>query len=163
MSRSILRSLLVAALAAPLAFGACKRSSETESPAAAPGGAGAQVEAAPPAAAPAPAAFRVTGVELGSAVGPDKRISAPSESFGPGDSFHVSVASEGSAQGVQLTARWTYEDGQVIDETTQTLTGEGPAASEFHLENDAGWPAGRYQVEVLADGRPVGARQFEVR
>ena len=81
----------------------------------------------------------------------------------PSDTIYASVASDGAAESVTLTARWTFEDGQVIDETQQTIAPAGPAASEFHVSKPDGWPAGRYQVEILADGRSVGTKQFEVR
>lgn len=165
MHRHVLRLAAVAAVVVPLALGACKRSdttttAPTPAPAPAP-----KVESPPPTAAPAPAPspFRVTSVEVGNAVGADKRVTAPAGTLSPTDTIYASVASDGAAPSVTLTARWTYEDGQVVDETTQTIAPSGPAASEFHISNPEGWPAGRYQVEILADGRSVGTKQFEVR
>jgi hypothetical protein len=167
MTRNVLRLLAVAALAAPLALGACKRSdtdTETAAPPPAPAPAPApKVESPPPAAAPAPAPFRVTSVEVGNAISADKRVTTPTATLSPGDTIYASVASDGSAPSVTLTARWTYEDGQVVDETTQTIAPNGPAASEFHISHPDGFPAGRYQVEILADGRSVETEQFEVR
>ena len=159
MHRSTLRPLLVAAAVVSLAVTGCNRS-ETETDTTAP--------PAPPAAArestaPTAAPFRVTSVEVGNAVGPDKRISAPATTFVPTDTIYVSIASDGTADAVTLTARWTYEDGQVVDEASQEIEPSGPAASEFHIDMPDGFPAGRYQVEVLADGRSVETREFHVR
>lgn len=165
MRPDVLRLLAVAAVAAPLAFGACKRS-ETPAPQAAPKpppAPAARAESQPPAAPPAQAGFRVTSVEIGSAIGADKRITTPTSTLAPGDTIYASVASDGTAPSVTLTARWILEDGQVLDETGQSLTTEGPAVSEFHLGSEDGLPTGRYKVEILADGRLVGAREFEVR
>jgi hypothetical protein len=165
MHRNLLRLAAVAALAAPLALGACRRS-ETTTPEPAPAPAPTQapkVESPPPTAAPAPAPFRVTSVEVGNAVSADKRVTSPSATLAPEDTIYASVASDGAAPSVKLTARWTYEDGQVVDETTQTIAPTGPAASEFHISQEGGLPPGRYQVEILADGRSVGTKQFEVR
>ena len=75
----------------------------------------------------------------------------------------MSVASEGSATTVTLTARWTYEDGQLVNESSETLAPSGPAVTEFHIEKPSGWPAGKYKVEIAANGAPAGAREFEVR
>lgn len=161
MHRKSLRLLVLAAVAAPLALGACKRS-ETTSTAPAPE-ASPQVESPPPAAAPAPAPFRVTSVEVGNAIGADKRVTTPTTTLRPEDTIYASVASDGAAPSVTLTARWTYQDGQLVDETTQTIAPDGPAASEFHVSKPDGWPAGRYQVEILADGKSVGTKQFEIR
>lgn len=144
-------------LAFPLSFAACKRSETSTPPAPAP-----RVETSPP-AAPAPAPFRVTGVELGNGIGPDKRVTAPTTVFTPTDTIYASIASEGTAPGLILTARWTYEDGQLVNESNQTINPVGPAATEFHIGKPSGWPAGRYQVQILAGGTPVASKQFEVR
>jgi len=162
MHRTVLRLLAIAAVAAPLALGACRRSEEAPAPAPAPAPS-AEVESPPSAQPPAPAPFRVTSVEVGNAIGADKRVTTPTATLSPNDTIYASVASDGAAQSVTLTARWTYEDGQVVQETQQTIAPSGPAASEFHIENPDGWPTGRYQVEILADGRSVGTREFEIR
>jgi ABC-type oligopeptide transport system substrate-binding subunit len=147
MQRNTLRLLAIAAVAAPLALGACKRS-DTASTAPAPAPPTATVESPPPTAPPAPAPFRVT---------------TPSAVLGTSDTIYASVASDGSSPSVTLTAKWIYEDGQVVDETSQTIAPNGPAASEFHIAKPDGWPAGKYQVEILADGKSVGTKQFEIR
>ena len=162
MHRNTLRLLAVAAVAAPLALGACKRS-ETTTTAPAPAPPAAKVESPPPTAPPAPAPFRVTSVEVGNAVGADKRVTTPAAVLGAKDTIYASVASDGASPSVTLTAKWTYEDGQVVDEISQTIAPNGPAASEFHIANPEGWPAGKYQVEILADGKSVGTKQFEIR
>lgn len=116
-----------------------------------------------PAPAPAPAPFRVSGVQVGNAIGADKAVLEPTTSLAPGDTIYASVASEGASPKVTLTARWTYEDGQLVDESSQTIAPEGPATSEFHISKPDGWPAGRYQVQILADGTAVAKQQFEVK
>jgi hypothetical protein len=165
MRSHLVHLLAVAALAAPLALGACRRDTETAGTAPPPTAPapGAKVESPPPTTPGAAAPFRVTSVEVGNAVGPDKRVTSPSAVLAPGDTIYASVASDGSAERVTLTARWTYQDGQLVDETTQTIAPDGPAASEFHISKPDGWPAGRYEVQILADGRPVETKQFEVR
>ncbi len=161
MSRNFSRCLLVALVAAPLALGACKRS-DTESPAPQPPPAAPAATA--PAEAPAPDPFRITGVEVGNAIGPDRRVAAPSAALAASaPTIYASVATDGSAERVTLTARWTYEDGQLVDETSQEIAPTGSTVSEFHIERTDGWPIGQYQVEILADGRSLGTSQFEVR
>jgi hypothetical protein len=165
MHRNVLRLLAVAAVAAPLALGACKRS-DTTTTAPAPAPPAAKVESPPPAAPPAPAPFRVTSVEVGNAIGPDKRVTTPTATLAKDDTIYASVASDGTAESVTLVARWTYQDGDqvvVVDEIEQVIAPTGPAASEFHVQKPDGWPTGVYQVEILADGRSVGTKQFEVR
>jgi hypothetical protein len=114
-------------------------------------------------AAPAPqAAFRVTRIDLGNAVGPDKKVAAPAVAFKPGDTIFASILTEGAAANVVLKARWTFEGGQLVNESTQTISPTGPAATEFHIAKPDGWPAGKYKVEIAANGQPAGAADFTV-
>jgi hypothetical protein len=115
-----------------------------------------------PAPAPAPARVEVTGVELGSAIGPDKRVTVPTESFAPTDTIHAVVLTSGSAASATLTARFTYEDGQLVGESSQTIAPVGTAATEFHISKPDGWPVGDYQVEIWLDGAPVATKVFSV-
>ena len=140
---------LAAILALAFAFTACK-GKEAESSA-----------ATPPVAAVAP--FRVTTVTLGNAIDAEKRISAPTEVFAVGDTIYAVIASDGASPSVTLAAKWTYEDGQVVDETTQTIAPTGTASTEFHIAKPDGWPTGKYKVVVTANGALAGSREFEVR
>jgi hypothetical protein len=133
-----------------LALVACGRSETTAPPA-----------SAPPVSANAPA--RVSAVELGNAIGADKRVRSPAASFAPSDTIFASIATEGSAPSLVLAARWTYEDGQLVNESRETIAPTGPATTEFHIAKPDGFPAGRYKVEITADGAPAATREFEVR
>jgi hypothetical protein len=121
----------------------------------------------PPVAAPAPTdeatEFSVEEVELGRELGDDKRVSSPATSFAPTDTIYAAVESKGAAPAVVLTARWTYEDGQLVSESTETIAPNGPAVTEFHIAKPDGWPAGKYKVQIIADGRQAAEREFEVR
>jgi hypothetical protein len=140
------------ALAVTLAVLACGRS-ETSAP--------------PPVSAPAPSAApetaRVSAIDLGNAIGTDKRVTAPAASFAPGDTIYASISTEGSAPSLTLSARWTYEDGQLVSESSETIAPTGPATTEFHISKPDGFPPGRYTLLITADGAPVGTREFEVR
>ena len=145
--------LIASLLFVPLALVACQRS---EAP----------VVAAPaPTAAPAPlpAPFRVSGIELGNAIGADKRITAPSSSFAATDTIYASVATDGASPNVTLVARWTYQDGQLVNEETQAIAPTGAAVTEFHIAKPDGWPAGSYKLELVANGASAGTREFLVR
>lgn len=120
----------------------------------------------PPAAeAPSSAAVRVTDVEMGRSIGSDGRIAddADTDDFTSSDTIYVSVHTEGASSGARLTARWTFEDGQVVDETSQTLSSTGPSVTEFHISRPDGFPAGSYRVEIQLDGRTVETEDFTVR
>ena len=105
----------------------------------------------------------VTGVEMGRAVGGDKRITDKTDEFKPNDVIYASVITSGSSANSMLKARWTYEDGQVVDESEQPIAPTGDAATEFHISKPDGWPAGKYKVEVFLDNAPVQAKDFTVK
>lgn len=143
-STSCLTALAICVALAQLS--ACKRSEEAPAPQ----------------AAPQAAVFHVTRVDLGNAIGADKKVTAPSVSFKPSDTIYASIASEGASANVSLSARWTFEDGQLVSEATQSIAPSGPAVTEFHISKADGWPAGKYKLEVSANGKPAGAAQFTV-
>jgi len=118
---------------------------------------------APPPAAPATAAgVKVTDISLGRGLGADKTIADKTESFKPADTIYVSIKTEGTASSATLGARWTFQDGQVVDESKQTIAPTGDAFTEFHISKPDGWPAGKYKVEVMLDGASAGSKDFEV-
>lgn len=118
----------------------------------------------PPAAqTPAVTAARVVGVELGNALKSDNRVTQAMSSFGVNDVIYVAVMTEGNSPSAAVTARWTYEDGQPVNETTRTVVLNGPATTEFHVSKPGGWPTGNYKVEVLLNGASARTAQFDVR
>jgi len=147
---------LVLAMAVGLvpALGACERDVAEE-----------EAADVPATAEETAAELRVTEVDLGRSLGPDGRVAdaADTDDFGPNDTIYVSVDTDGAASGATLTARWTYEDGQVVDESSQTISPTGPSVTEFHISMPDGLPAGEYEVEILLDGRVVETEEFEVR
>ncbi len=116
----------------------------------------------PPAAAPA-AVVSVTAVELGRNIGGDKRVTERVEEFKPNDVIYASVLTSGTSSNAMLKARWTYQDGQVVDESEQTIAPTGDATIEFHISKPNGWPAGKYKVEVSLNGVPTQSKDFEVK
>ncbi|MDX1661821.1 MAG: hypothetical protein R3326_08530 [Gemmatimonadota bacterium] len=104
----------------------------------------------------------VTGVTLGSSVGADNRVTQETGTFAPSDTIYTSVETEGVAESAELTARWTYEDGQTIDETSRTIAPNGPEVTEFHVATPDGWPTGEYQVTILLDGEEAETASFTV-
>jgi len=141
-----------------MSFAACGKSEPPPS----------QQAAAPPPAAPAtppPAApaVTVTAIELGNQISADKRVTQQLTAFAPHDTLYVSVLTNGASPSATLTAKWTYQDGQVVNESTQTIAPTGPAATEFHISKPDGWPAGAYKVEVSLNGRSTATKEFEVK
>jgi hypothetical protein len=106
---------------------------------------------------------RVSDVEVGRAIGSDKRISDETDDFRPSDTIYASVVTEGSAPSTTLTARWTFQDGQLVEESSQTIQPSGTTVTEFHIAKPDGFPAGKYRVQIMLGGREVGNEEFEVK
>lgn len=107
-------------------------------------------------------AVAVSDVKLGTGVDADMRITDETDDFSPTDRIHVAVTTSGSAPSATLTARWLYQDGQVVDESTQTIAPTGPATTEFHISQANGLPAGDYRVVILLNGAEVETKEFKV-
>jgi hypothetical protein len=160
MKRTFLGTAITAALVAGIALAGCKKHDTTDATATTPPPA---AEPAPmPAATPPPpaASVAVTTVDLGNAVGADNRVTTPATSFATGDTIHASVATDGS--GGDLTAKWTFQDGQVIDSQDKTVPA-GPQVTDFSISKPDGWPAGHYKLEVMNNGMVVQTREFDIK
>lgn len=101
----------------------------------------------------------VTDVALGRSIGPDNRVVEEIGDFSPTDTIYATVETEGTGSGT-LAARWTFEDGQVVDEGSQSVS--GAQLTEFHVSNPDGWPAGHYEVIISLDGEEVERSGFDV-
>jgi hypothetical protein len=106
---------------------------------------------------------RVARVDIGRSLTADKTINDNTDSFKPNDTVYASVATEGTAPTATLKARWTYQDGQVVEESTQTIAPTGAARTEFHISKPDGWPAGKYKLEVFLNDSSAGTKEFEVQ
>jgi hypothetical protein len=107
-------------------------------------------------------ALRVIDVDLGPSLGPDKRVTDKTDSFSPAQTIYLSVKTEGAAPSATLKARWTFQNGQLVQESSQTIAPTGTAVTEFHVSNPNGWPKGSYQVEVFLNGTSVETESFKV-
>lgn len=126
----------------------------------------ADVDVAPPAGeAETAQTLSVTDVALGRSIDAQGRIAADAgtDDFTASDTIYVSVNTTGAASGSTLAARWLFEDGQVVDESTQNISPTGPATTEFHISNPGGFPTGSYTVEIMLNGNTVETDEFEIR
>jgi hypothetical protein len=166
--------ILVAGLA--LALAACGKPDEAPVPAGtstaatpalpgsvptAPGSVPAPAGSATVAAAPAP--LSVAKLTLGSKIGDDYAVAKAKTTFAPNDrTIYAAVNTEGQATGANLNATWTYQDGQTVNDMTQSITTSGPATTTFRIHNPNDWPAGKYKVAISLDGTAVASQDFEV-
>ena len=118
-------------------------------------------------ASPPPAPVAVASLELGRAIGPDKRVMSAMSEFGTRDTIYVSVATTGASAGTPMTAKWTYHGSEretvTVDSTTRSIAPSGPAVTEFRILNPSAWPTGRYKVAILLNGTPAMEKEFEVK
>lgn len=105
----------------------------------------------------------VADVKLGKAIDANKQVTDETDDFAPADVIYASVATNGAASNANVTARWTFEDGQVVDSTTQSISPTGAATTEFHISKPGGLPKGKYKLEVLLNGTSVETEEFEVK
>ena len=140
-------SILALALAAVLSA-ACTKSSEN------PGATGTTGTSA---------SVRVSQVDLGRSLTADKTINDRTDSFKPTDTIYASILTEGAAPTATLKARWTYQDGQAVKESTQTIAPTRDARTEFHISKPDGWPTGKYRLEVFLNDSSAATKDFEVQ
>jgi len=112
--------------------------------------------------APGATALQVTDVTLGRSVTADKRVADQTDTFAARDTIFAAVHTTGSAQG-NLAARWTFQDGQVVNERTESISPTGDAYTEFHISKPSGWPAGKYTLHVLLNGQEVQTKDLTVK
>jgi len=154
-------SLIALGLAGALALTACGKKEEAPPPAATTPPA---TTTPPPSTAMTPAqGVTVTSVDLGTAVGPDQKVTSPTTTFGPKDTIYAAVSTTGTASNATLGAKWTYQDGQTVNDSSQTIAPAGPAVTTFHISKPDGWPAGNYKVEISLDGKSVSSKDFTVQ
>jgi len=156
-----LRNLVfLTAVTASVALVGCKK---PEPPAPAPQAAPAPAPAPTPPPAPVVVGVTVSGIELGSAIGADQQVTAAKTVFAPSETIYAVVSTSGSAANVALSAKWTYQDGQTVDDSSKSIAPTGPAATAFQISKPDGFPAGKYKVEITKDGLSAGTREFEVK
>ena len=109
------------------------------------------------------AGVRVTDVTVGRAIGGDKAITDRTDTFKPNDTIYVSVATDGAAPSATLRAKWSFEDGQLVNESTRTIVPVNKERTEFHIAKPDGWPAGKYKLEVFLNDQSAETKSFDVR
>ena len=125
-------------------------------------------EEAPPVAAPAPTAS-VTAVDLGSAVGPDLKVTTATATFKPKDTIYASITTSTSDPAAtvpgKLGVQWTYNDASgpmSVNQESKDVAFTGAGTNEFHIAKPDGFPVGKYKVDVSLDGNVVQSKEFEV-
>lgn len=164
--------VLVVAVAAALALGACNKTNDSASTSGTPPSAmtapasTAAPAPMPPAMAPAgtatAGAVSVTSVDVGTSVDATNRVTTAGSSFAPKDDIYASVITDGNGS-AKLDARWTFQDGQVVNEDSKTIEASGQQATAFKISKPSGFPPGNYKVEISLNGNVVSSKDFSVK
>jgi hypothetical protein len=104
--------------------------------------------------------LQLANIQVGRALNQDRSISSITTLFKPNETIYVSVQTTDAGKGT-ISVKWKFGT-KVIDEPTKQVNYDGPASTEFHMQNSGGFPPGDYSVEVFIDGVSVGTRAFKV-
>jgi hypothetical protein len=117
-----------------------------------------------PPAAPAATPIRVAEIDVGKGLNADMTLKDKTDDFGVRDTIYAAVKTEGASTGSTLTAKWTYQSGQTVSESSQNISPSGgETRHEFHLSKATAWPKGNYKVEILLDGASAGTKDFSIK
>lgn len=105
----------------------------------------------------------VSDVDLGRAVGADKKITDKTDTFKPTDQIFASVHTHGTAPTAKLAAKWMYENGTPVTENSETISPNGDDYTQFHIAKASPWPTGKYTLHVLLDDREVKTVDFTIK
>jgi hypothetical protein len=104
--------------------------------------------------------LQVETIQTGKSRNSDNSVGNHTTRFKPDDTMFVAVLTKGPGSG-KIGVRWTYA-GRLVSEDSRRVSYRDSAATEFHIQNSGGFPAGDYAVEVLIDDKPVGSRPLKV-
>jgi hypothetical protein len=107
--------------------------------------------------------IQVVEVDLGKGVQTDKTIRDEADDFAQRDTVFASVRTRGAADNATITARWTFQDGQVVDERSEAISPMGETNTTFFITQPGGLPRGKYTLIVLLNGAEAQKKEFEVK
>jgi hypothetical protein len=102
----------------------------------------------------------LTNIQVGRSLNQDRSVASITTLFKPNETVYVAVQTAAAGKGT-ISVKWKF-GAQVIDEPSKQVSYDGPASTEFHLQNSGGFPPGEYSVDVFIDGVQVGTRAFRV-
>src|SRR5437660_739022 len=89
--------------------------------------------------------IKVSDIQVGKAIGSDKKIGNQTTDFGVRDTMYVAVVTDGAAKDAKVTAKWIFNGSQVVKQDTQTISPTGgESVTEFHVDKKTAWPTGKY-------------------
>src|SRR5216117_4531332 len=108
--------------------------------------------------------IRVSDIQVGKAIGSDKKVGNQTTDFGVRDTMYVAVITDGAAKDAKIATRWMFNGTKVVNESSKTISPTGGTnATEFHIDKKTAWPKGKYHVEVMLNGASAGTKDLEVK
>jgi hypothetical protein len=104
--------------------------------------------------------LELANIQTGRSLNQDRSVASITTLFKPSETIYVSVQTKAAGEGT-VSVRWKFGS-QLIDEPSKKVSYDGPASTEFHMQNSGGFPPGDYSVDVMIDGVQVGTRAFKV-
>lgn len=104
--------------------------------------------------------LELANIQVGRALNQDRSVASITTLFKPTETVYVAVQTKAAGKGT-ISVKWKY-GAQLIGEPSKPVSYDGPASTEFHMQNSGGFPPGDYSVDVLIDGVQVGTRAFKV-
>ena len=104
--------------------------------------------------------LELANIQTGRSLNQDRSVASITTLFKPNETIYVAVQTKAAGKST-IGVKWMYGT-RVIDEPSKQVNYDGPASTEFHMQNSGGFPPGDYSVEVFIDGTSVGSRAFKV-
>jgi hypothetical protein len=104
--------------------------------------------------------LKVSNIQIGRSLNSDNSVGNHTTQFNRDDTMYVAVLTDGAGAG-SIGVRWRFV-GRLVSEETRQVSYRGDAATEFHIQNSGGFPAGDYSVEIMIDGQLFETRTFRV-
>jgi ABC-type amino acid transport substrate-binding protein len=111
--------------------------------------------------ADAPKPVEIADVTIGKAIGADKKVTDATDNLKIKDTVFASVHTTGN-QTANVSARWNFQDGTVVEERTESVSPKGDAYTAFFITKPTGLPVGKYTIHVMLDGKEVSTKEFKV-
>lgn len=108
-------------------------------------------------------ALAVIDVDMGRHIDVERKISDKTDDFAPSDTIYASVHTSGTATNSPVVGRWTFQDGTMVDEKTDSVTTSGTARTVFFIAKSTGLPSGKYTLHVIVDGKEVSSKDVTVK
>src|SRR5216110_1205581 len=87
--------------------------------------------------------IKVSDIQVGKAVGSDKKVANQTTDFGVRDTMYVAVITNGAAKNAKVETKWTFNGKQVVKQDSQTISPTGGEnVTEFHIDKKTAWPKG---------------------